>query len=483
MKKLSLCLVFLMLFLMQAAYANSWGIKGKLLTAVSRDSRWNDYAAVGKQVGDIAVMGARYHNALMLVDKEGNLRIATRAVYQPDDKMDKKLKLTEQKNGFTIAYGTDSRFVFAWFGNECKLIEADHGDIHVSCVLDQLYRVTQQDETILADWNMTLERFNIDLFPRTIEEVRQIEMLSAALESGSKVLNDAELHKNLGSGTAAVYSAPDAKSWRAAKGKAAVGLRGEVWVHGEIVNEKGERYFFIRYDVSERTQRMGYIKSADVKTELSGYDFSQDLVHVPVKARTSTYLTDDPDVSQYQQFTIKQGEVLECLAIYDEFYAYVAYQSSSGTVWGFVPMRDLQPVQDEYRAAQQTVMAQLSGKWRFAAGGSIGPEYMELRADGVCVVHDVQGDDGGVVVSEYTWYVTRYNPAWNLYWQDVPYEITLTAPDGRMYVTGLHIQENGAIFELVSKEGGGSYERVETLPGEAEDAVILDHEPWLDGNG
>jgi len=488
MKKM-LCMAMLCVVLLStalSALANGWGLKGQLLTAVSRDSRWNAYTTVCAQAGDVAVLGARYHNALMLLDADGRLQVYTKAVYQPEKKMDKKLKVTQLKNGFELSYGEESRFVFVWFDTECKLIEAKHGDVRMIRLQDYCYEAVLGTEKTNLSWNVTVENFNINLFPQSIEEIRNLEYLRAALDSGRWILNgmnDGDLFEDLGTGTAAVYSAPDTASWRAAKGKAAVGLRGEVWVHGEVVNERGEKFFSVRYDVSQRTQRVGYVKSTAVRSDLIRYDFTEDLIAVPLTVACDTYLTDDPDVSQYTQFTLARGTKLTCLALYDDYYAYVAYENGKELVWGFVPLRDVAVVQDEYRQVQHDIMAKLAGKWCFTAGGSMGPEYMELHADGTCIVHSPQGDDMGVVVQEYTWQVTRYHPAWKLYWSDVPYELTLISDTGSVNIKGLDVEREGEVFSLINFEGGGGYERIEMLPGEQEGVTILDREPLLEGNG
>ena len=49
-----------------------------------------------------------------------------------------------------------------------------------------------------------------------------------------------------------------------------------------------------------------------------------DLINVDLVARRDTYLTDDPDVSQYPQFKIPDGTQLKCMATYDDEYAYVS---------------------------------------------------------------------------------------------------------------------------------------------------------------
>ena len=85
MKKCIALLVCLVLLCsMSTALANSWGLKGELLTLVSRDKAWNDYTSRGKVCNTAAVMGTRYHNVLMIANN-GKLETYTKAVWQPDD--------------------------------------------------------------------------------------------------------------------------------------------------------------------------------------------------------------------------------------------------------------------------------------------------------------------------------------------------------------------------------------------------------------
>ena len=70
-----------------SANANSWGLRGDLLDKVSDVNTWNDYSTICKQAGDAAVMGSRYHNALMLVE-DGKLKVYTTAVHQPGSPRD-----------------------------------------------------------------------------------------------------------------------------------------------------------------------------------------------------------------------------------------------------------------------------------------------------------------------------------------------------------------------------------------------------------
>ena len=54
-----------------------------------------------------------------------------------------------------------------------------------------------------------------------------------------------------------------------------------------------------------------------------------------------------------------------------------------------------------------------------------------------------------------TWYVTKYNPFMNLYWNKPPYQLTLIYHNGSVIMRGLEITGEG--FSLTDEEGGGGY--------------------------
>lgn len=63
-----------------------------------------------------------------------------------------------------------------------------------------------------------------------------------------------------------------------------------------------------------------------------------------------------------------------------------------------------------------------------------------------------------------TWIVRVYNPGYNLYWNNPPYELWLTDTDtGMVTVRGLSFQQGG--FSLSNSEGSGGYEPTTELPG------------------
>ena len=464
-----LCLAF------SPALANSWGLKGDLLDVVMEDNRWDDYSAITQQQGDFAVMGGRYHNVLMQY-KAGKLITYPLAVWQETDqnKVERpKLTLNMDDQMLTLSYGEHETYVFR-LNYQFDTYHID--DALVFAEIDGLafnrdgYGFTVSDGKNIAIWqrNVVLADFNIKLFPKSIEEVLHLNRMYAVLDSGIEGMDDGASSVNIGKGTAPVYSAPNDRSWRSAKGKAAVGLSGQHWRMGDIINNEGEAYTRIRYEVSERTHRIGFVRTSDLNA-VPNKDNLIETICVPVETWTGTWLTDDPRVSQYQQFYVPPGTQFTCMGTYGMDYAWVAARiknnsfvdggklvtNGNQTVWGYVPIKHLTiSSQDEYRTTiEWDTMAQFAGHWHFAAGGVGVADYLTLYADGTWEGHTGDEQTGG------TWRLTRYDPTNDLYWADVPYEITFIRDSGTVNIKGFWPDEDGNGFSLLYWEGSGGYER------------------------
>lgn len=473
-----LFITLLLCALPAVSLANSWGLSGDLLAAVSTTNIWNDYSTECKQAGDAAVMGSRYHNALMVLEN-GKLGVYTTAVYQPGHKPAKRPSLKAVDDELTLSYGKDESYTFRRSSDGYKLYKAAIGDMTVTADTSDSYwgctaackgeRVRIQREFWLAD-------FHIELFPRTLEECRHLNLMNAALDSSNAVLGwwgeygeRGMLIHSPGEGTVPVYSSPNGDSaWRAAKGKAAVGLGGDVWLLHSLTNADGETYTCIRYDVSQRTQRIGYIRAEALGSKDKGTPVTE-MMNLTLRTTWATYLTDDPNVSQYRQIEIPSDAQLTCIGLYGSDYAYVSAEVEKGKIvsggqiiWGFVPLRDLEIDPDE-RHLREDVMEAAAGCWNFEAGGSLAHDSLVLEADGSYL-----GNSGMYNFTENaasvhgTWYVTDYNPARNLYWNEPEYEITILFEDGSATVLGLTLSDNS--LSLTYWEGGGGYERCQ--PGQ-----------------
>ena len=491
MKKwlLALGLLLLMLSLCAAASANSWGLTGNLLNAVMADPSWNEYSTLSNQEGPFAVMKSRYHHALFYVDSSDVLHVYTTAVYQPDDGR-KAPKIFWDGHYVTLWYTDDEYYTFCEWdegSGEFQLAEASVNTFHLTGHPDESgfswkYEATddEYDESLVLPERIMLSNFNIRLFPHSLDEVRRRNYMHARFDSGLNILGSdsfsgnpydpdrpGEPMRSKNTGTAAVFSAPYGKSaWRSGKGKAAVGLEGDMWMLSQFKNEEGQSYTCIRYDVNRRTQRIGYVLNQDLglpEIEEQSTEPGRSFVHINVEATAATFLTDDPDVSQFVQFTVPKGTRFSCLGLYNDSYAYVAAEVKDGrftdggsVIWGFVPIRDLMPLEQEQLP---DMMAQLTGSWLFESGGTLAPGVLHLEADGTFTAGISAISESEDMVTEGaqsgTWCVTKYNPLMNLYWNGPSYELTLLFDNGRAVVHGLELTETG--FSLTYWEGGASY--------------------------
>ena len=494
--KRTLTLLLVLLLLPAAALANGWGLKGDLLTAVMADDRWNDYHSMNDQVGNVAAMTSRYHNALMLVmGRKQPLQVYTRALWQPTDHQD-EARLTRSTDGFTLSYSkSGDSFRFQLADGQYVLTGGSAGELTYTQRTDDPHYYDVTDGVHTGMWyggynGHTLERFSIRLIPRTWEELTRLKCMKSALDSGSDVLgwyedamHPGRLYTPGKKGTIPVYGAPSTNAWRAGNGKASVSLKGEIWVLREWLGEDGDTWLHIRYEVSQRTHRFGFIKAS----QLPGYQVvgcdSYPQISVPVRVAelTMAALTDDPLLSQYGQHLLLSGTEVTAIGMYNDEYALVQAEISGKPAWLFAPLKDLAPVPG---TVLTDVMAQLDGCWEYWAGGSMGPDYLRLNADGTFYDPSWPADDG-------TWVVTAYDPAQGKYWNNPPYEIAFFYSDGRTNIRGLVLNqteydvydpetdtvtwETRDGFSLTNWEGGGGYVRIdeETVP-------LRDSE---DGNG
>ncbi|MBR5232454.1 MAG: hypothetical protein IKW00_09465 [Clostridia bacterium] len=470
-----LALILVMLLLPLCALANSWGIKGDLLNAVASDKTWNDYYAMGSQVGNVAAMKSQYHNALMLVSgKKAPLQVYTCALWQPGDKQS-AAKLAKSGKGFVLSYGKKESYTFVPHGDNFMLTVAKINDFTLTSTReDGLYLASEGNESaeLYIYGGITLKNFSIRLLPRSVEEVRRFNLMRRALDSGSDILGWYEDSLNPGQrytpgkkGTVPVYGAPGEKAWRANSSKAAVSTNGEIWVLREWVNEKGETWLHIRYEVSQRTHRFGFIKAGKLPGyTVTGSDAYQ-TVAIPVRAAVNTTLTDDPLCSQYTQAKISAGTELTCIGMFNDEYALVQSKIGGKSAWLFAPLKDLEPVMGE---PLPKAMDQLVGSWEFWAGGSMSLEHLRFYSDGT-FDNPARPAEGGV----YT--VTAYDPAQGKYWDNPDYELTMFYHDGAVTMCGLsfHQTEYSSYdkatdtvvaemrdgFSLTNMEGSGGYIR------------------------
>lgn len=400
---------------MLPASANEWGLRGGIYDIVSDDNRYNGYTSIaddgnirnGDRHVNHAIMSSRYHNVLIAAHRAGKIWNAdtesTIAVYQPGDARGTQPVLTHDDGGFWLVYmdpqtgepAEEYFFVSVADGYQLRSVRYYVDDIYSNSYIFQdgglLFFQSGPEHALQpigdALWftdGVTLEEFNIEQTPRSIPEVRRLNMVSDALTTDAAHLVIADTWQGTKNGRKlAVYSAPDAASYRSAEGKASVSMGGEV----EILGTAGG-WTLIQYEVSQRTSRIGWIEGEFAQ------DAALEFASVPLVAAVDTFLTDDPFVSQYAQAYIPAGAELTGLAQCGEFYAYVEYTQGSTLYRGFVPMKDLMTKFDRAIGADEPaanvrwdVMDLMIGKWYIDAGGSLMGDKRIFFADGTWSSH------------------------------------------------------------------------------------------------
>ena len=463
-----LILPLMMALMMNVASANQWGLRGQALNIVEHTHDYDEYSCVAddykSQTNATRVsLGSRYHNQLVAVDevKDGwkDAIFSTTAVYQPSELEETGYpKITRTKNGFELAYpDIDERYYFELqHNNEGRtfytLMEAQMGDVKVERIASYGYRVTLGEDSAMWMTKITLEDFNIHNMPkRGPDDVRRINEASEGLQYFACLYPEVVSGQKSGKKSYAVYSAPDTSSYRAAKGKASVSTGDDYKLYLTVGD-----WSLIEYRVSLRTSRFGWAqlgKHGDATTN--------EIVHVPMLTAFDTYLTDDPNVSEYHQVELPTGTKLTALSHPDNQWAYVYVEATvDGKITrGFVPQRDV--VFDDVELPDEE--AKLVGSWQMEAGGEFWDNYLRLDADGKFYGSDCDG------AQPYhgTWSVVQTPADSNLYWRgDIP-TIVFRCVNGTVYRYGVGVSES-ADYEVtegdycrsmsfITCEGGTGY--------------------------
>ena len=233
----------------------------------------------------------------------------------------------------------------------------------------------------------------------------------------------------------------------------------------------------IEYEVSMRTNRIGYVPEGYLMAEVT-----PELLSVPALITRDTYITDDPNVSQYPQFELEPGDPVTLLGYYSHSYAYAEVSVEGQRMRGFIPMKALSladnpALNGSVPNVLLDLMEDMEGVWTIWAGGDMLPGYhTEFRADGTFSVY-ADWDNRITSAKGGYWYVTPYDPASGISWADPPYLFTMVRYDGYESQRGLSIgeitQEEADGFGLLhspgeitlnftNEEGSGGY--VNVLP-------------------
>ena len=469
MKKLRILLILCLTLAvtLPAASANSWNLSGQLLVMVEQTHDYDDYYAMvsdykSKAATTHTILTSRYHNQLVAVDevKDGwkDAIFSTTAVYQPSEQSTSgKPKLTRIKNGFELAYPkVKELYRFEYISNDWgemayTLMYAKMGSVEIERKESYRYLVTQGTDSAVWAVEVTLEDFNIHNMPkRGPDDVRRINEASEGLQYFACLYPEVVSGQKSGKKSYAVYSAPDTSSYRAAKGKASVSTGDDYKLYLTVGD-----WSLIEYRVSLRTSRFGWAQLGK-----HGDETTNEIVHVPMMTAFDTYLTDDPNVSEYHQAELPAGTKLTALSHPNGWaYIYVEATVDGKITRGFVPQRDV--VFDDVELPDEE--AKIVGSWQFDGGSEIWYEYLRLDADGRFYTSDA----AGAQPYHGTWSVVQTPEDSNLYWHGtarVP-TIVLRCTDGMTYRYGMSFDEKVEIADgvfckslsFLNSEGGGGF--------------------------
>lgn len=468
MKKLRILLILCLTLAvtLPAASANSWNLSGQLLAMVEQTHDYDDYYAMVSDYNRKAdtthtILTSRYHNQLVAVDevKDGwkDAIFSTTAVYQPSEQSTSgKPKLTRIKNGFELAYPkVKELYRFEYISNDWgemayTLMYAKMGSVEIERKESYRYLVTQGTDSAMWAVEVTLENFNIHNMPkRGPDDVRRINEANEGLQYLAYLYPQVVSGQTSGKKSYAVYSAPDTSSYRAAKGKASVSTGDDYNLYLTVGD-----WSLIEYRVSLRTSRFGWAQLGN-----HGDETTNEIVRVPMLTAFDTYLTDDPNVSEYHQAELPAGTKLTALSHLENNWAYVYVEAMvDGKITrGFVPQRDV--VFDDVELPDEE--AKLVGSWQMEAGGEFWDYYLRLDADGKFYGSDCDG------AQPYhgTWSVVQTPADSNLYWRgDIP-TIVFRCVNGTVYRYGVEVFNDYEVAEgdycrsmsFITCEGGTGY--------------------------
>mgnify|MGYP000022382804 CR=1 FL=1 len=494
-----LCAVLALTLLTPAALANSWGLKsGMILNAVSKTHDYDEYTALAQLKlpdGEVAVMASRYHAVLLYAYQfKGELRLEAShtAVKQPDEKDYKKVKLQAESPGFVLKYSDMELHFYPWVGYKRRTYTLQSGKIGKLTLQpggvnsEATGWLTCSDGENTVDWFvadegvLTLTQLNLRLFPRTMDELgamRELINVVAPQFVDYELYSADEMPGDAGAATVPVYSAPGDGSVRFAKGKASVNLRAPVKFYGL---SRDESWMLVEYEVSDRTSRFGYVKRSELPCSMAQTQtmiFSS--IDMPVTITKDTYLTDDPNVSQYRQMTLKAGGSVRLLALYGAWYAYVETTLEGKTVRGFVPRACLccpLPTEEDPEVAQR-----LLGEWQCSGGGEVLGDYVTFQPDGRAATSGLplermktlspqeREEYGEPVWESYQVYKSTARERAN-FWNECAHILVFRDDTG--YISGFYglmldtDEEGREAFSVLFGEGGGGYTRYDGDGGE-----------------
>lgn len=241
----------------------------------------------------------------------------------------------------------------------------------------------------------------------------------------------AEVIAFTGDQTYAVFSAPDRKSIRGAKGKARVSTNG--WI--QVFGYEGD-WILVQYDITKDHNRIGYIYKNALPRDVDVPELQWNKTSAVVNYNVE--VTDDPLVSRTPLARLTENTRVTCLGIMGSW-TYIEAEENGVCFRGFVPSESVAGTVASLQEANLAIL----GSWKLYAGSSINASRIAFYDDGTMTGRSTL-DNGREVEWSGTWSISEYDTRRNRYWNDCEFELTL-ARGSAVELYGLRIcRQEGA---------------------------------------
>ena len=239
----------------------------------------------------------------------------------------------------------------------------------------------------------------------------------------------AEVIAFTGNQTYAVFSAPDRKSIRGAKGRARVSTNG--WI--QVFGYEGD-WILVQYDITKDHNRIGYIYRNALPRDAEVPELQWTKTSAVVNYNVE--VTDDPLVSKTPLAKLTENTRVTCLGTMGSW-TYIEAEENGVRFRGFVPSESVADTVTSIREANLAIV----GSWKLYAGSSINASRIAFYDDGTVIGRSTL-DSGREVEWSGTWSISEYDTRRNRYWNDCEFELTL-ARGGAVELYGLRICRQG----------------------------------------
>lgn len=213
--------------------------------------------------------------------------------------------------------------------------------------------------------------------------------------------------------TYAVYSAPDSRSIRGAKGRARVSTNG--WI--QVFGTEGD-WLLVQYAITPEHCRIGYIDRNALPQDVVVPALT--LEAVPAIVSYDVSVTDDPLMSQTPLTRLTENTSVTALASMGDW-TYIEAGTGKSRFRGFVPTECLLGTVTDTREANCAIL----GSWKLYAGSSVAAEQMTFLADGSMTGCAVLADGTRADFCG-TWEIQEYDTRRERYWNESEFELTLS---------------------------------------------------------